>query len=58
VETVTLRYLREKECKGSVRFEEQPENGRSLLMPKIYVQRPFSSDAAELEVTVRITKPT
>jgi len=48
----TVKFVIEKETKNSVRYKEQPEDGKAPVMGTLYVQKWFAGDAKTLEVTI------
>lgn len=47
-----LQFVIEKETKNSVRYKEQPEDGKAPIMGTLYVQKWFAGNAETLEVTI------
>ena len=48
----TVKFTLEKETKNSVRYKEQPEDGKSPIMGSIYVQKWFAGNAKNIEITI------
>lgn len=48
--TVTFRI--EKETKNSVRYKEEPEDGKAPIMGTVYVQKWFAGDTKTIEITI------
>ena len=48
----TVKFTIEKETKNSVRYKEQPEDGKAPIMGTLYVQKWFAGDSNTLEVTI------
>lgn len=53
---MVLKFVREKETKNTVKFEEQPEKGKPPVIGGLYVQKFAAADAQELTVTLEVTK--
>lgn len=52
--TYTAKFVREKETKNTVKFEEKPVSGQPPIIGSLYVQK-FAVEGAEtLEVTVTV----
>ena len=49
----TVKFVKEKETKYTVRYHEHPEAGQPPIIGTIYLQKWFAGDAQEIEVTVR-----
>lgn len=47
-----VKFTIEKETKNSVRYKEQPEDGKAPVMGTLYVQKWFAGDTKTLEVTI------
>jgi len=47
---VMLRY--EKETKNSVRFKEDPEEGKAPIVETLYMQKWFTDSSKVLELTI------
>ena len=48
----TVKFTIEKETKNSVRYKEQPEDGKAPIMGSIYVQKWFAGNAKNIEITI------
>ena len=48
----TVKFTLEKETKNSVRYKEEPENGKAPIMGTVYVQKWFAGDAKTIEITI------
>lgn len=48
----TVKFCIEKETKNSVRYKEQPEDGKAPIMGSIYVQKWFAGNAKNIEITI------
>ena len=51
-ETRTLTFVREKETKNTVRFQEEPASGEPPVVGTLYVAKWYASDAQRLAVTI------
>ncbi len=49
---MTLVFRREKETKNTVRFQEQPAEGRPPVIGTLYVQKWYAGQADELHVMI------
>ena len=47
-----VKFTIEKETKNSVRYKEQPEDGKAPVMGTLYVQKWFAGETKTLEVTI------
>lgn len=47
-----VKFSYEKETKNSVRYKEEPEEGKAPIMGTLYVQKWFAGDSKNLEVTM------
>lgn len=47
-----VKFSIEKETKNSVRFKEEPEEGKAPIMGTLYVQKWFVGDTKNLEITI------
>ena len=47
-----VKFSYEKETKNSVRYKEEPEEGKAPIMGTLYVQKWFAGDSKNLEVTI------
>ncbi len=52
MENVSLVFRREKETKNTVRFQEQPAEGRPPVIGTLYVQKWYAGQADELHVVI------
>lgn len=50
--TVLVKFSYEKETKNSVRYKEQPEEGKAPIVGTLYVQKWFAGDSKTLEVSI------
>ncbi len=48
----TLAFIREKETKNTVRFQEEPAPGQPPVIGSLYVAKWYAGDAQRLTVTV------
>ena len=48
----TVKFSIEKETKNSVRYKEQPEEGKASIMGTLYVQKWFAGDTKNIEITI------
>ena len=48
----TLTFVREKETKNTIRFQEEPAAGQPPVVGTLYVAKWFIGDAQRLKVTV------
>ena len=48
----TVKFTIEKETKNSVRYKEQPEDGKAPIMGSIYVQKWMAGNAKNIEITI------
>jgi hypothetical protein len=48
----TLTFVREKETKNTVRFQEEPEPGQPPVMGTLYAAKWYVADAKRLKVTI------
>jgi hypothetical protein len=48
----TVKFSIEKETKNSVRYKEQPEEGKAPIMGTLYVQKWFAGNTKNLEITI------
>lgn len=49
-----VRFIKERETKNTVRYQEQPEAGKPLVIGTLYVQREALGTPIPDEVTVKI----
>ena len=49
---VSVKFSYEKETKNSVRYKEEPEEGKAPIMGTLYVQKWFAGNSKTLEVTI------
>jgi hypothetical protein len=47
-----VKFVREKETKNTVRFEESVEKGKPPVIGTLYVQKWFAGDQKELNVEI------
>lgn len=47
-----LKFVKAKDTKNTVKFEEQPEKGKPPVIGALYVQKFAAGEAQELVVTV------
>jgi len=47
-----IKFVREKEVKNSVRFQEVTEAGAAAVLGSLYVQKWYIKDCTELTVTL------
>ncbi len=48
----TVKFSIEKETKNSVRYKEEPEDGKMPIMGTVYVQKWFAGDTKNIEITI------
>lgn len=48
----TIKFSIEKETKNSVRYKEQPEEGKAPIMGTLYVQKWFAGDTKNIEIII------
>lgn len=48
----TVKFTIEKETKNSVRYKEEPEDGKAPIMGSIYVQKWFAGNAKTIDITI------
>ncbi len=48
----TVKFSIEKETKNSVRYKEQPEDGKAPIVGTLYVQKWFAGNTKTLEITI------
>ncbi len=48
----TLRFVKEKDTKNTVKFAEQPEEGQPQVIGSLYVQKWWTANAASVTVTL------
>lgn len=51
-DTRSLTFVREKETKNTVRFQEEPEAGQPSVVGTLYVAKWYAGDAQRLFVTI------
>jgi hypothetical protein len=51
-DTRTVTFVREKETKNTVRFQEEPEAGQPPVVGSLYVAKWYAGDAQRLTVTI------
>lgn len=51
-DTRTLTFVREKETKNTVRFQEEPSAGQPPVVGSLYVAKWYAGDAHRLTVTL------
>jgi len=51
-ETRTATFVREKETKNTVRFQEEPTAGQPPIVGTLYVAKWYAGDAQRLVVTI------
>lgn len=49
---VSVKFSYEKETKNSVRYKEEPEEGKAPIMGTLYVQKWFAGDSKTLEISI------
>ena len=47
-----VKFSYEKETKNSVRYKEEPEDGKAPIMGTLYVQKWFAGNSKNLEITI------
>jgi len=53
----TLRFIREKETKNTVRFTEEERAGQPQIIGTLYVQKWFAGNAHAVAVTISAEPP-
>ena len=48
----TVKFNIEKETKNSVRYKEEPEDGKAPIVGTLYVQKWFAGDTKTIEITI------
>ena len=48
----TVKFSIEKQTKKSVRYKEEPEEGKAPIIGSLYVQKWFAGDTKNLEITI------
>lgn len=48
----TVKFTIEKETKNSVRYKEEPEEGKAPIMGTVYVQKWFAGNTKTIEITI------
>jgi hypothetical protein len=48
----TVKFSIEKQTKNSVRYKEEPEEGKAPIIGSLYVQKWFAGDTKNLEITI------
>lgn len=51
-DTRTLTFVREKETKNTIRFQEEPAAGQPPVVGTLYVAKWYAGDAQRLAVTI------
>lgn len=54
--SISVLFVKEKETKNAVRFEEKAEAGKPNVIGSLYVQKWAIGDATEIVVTLNIGK--
>lgn len=54
--TKTIKFVREKETKNTIKFEEKPEAGQPPVIGSLYLQKWFVGDKTEVTVTIDASK--
>lgn len=49
---VVVKFEYEKDTKNSVRYKEVPEEGKAPILGTLYVQKWFSGNTKNLEITL------
>ena len=49
---VTVKFSYEKETKNSVRYKEEPEEGKAPILGTLYVQKWFAGTSKNIEVSI------
>ena len=47
-----VKFSLEKETKNSLRYKEEPAEGKAPIMGTVYVQKWFAGDTKNLEITI------
>jgi hypothetical protein len=50
--TTVVKFSYEKETKNSLRYKEEPEEGKAPIIGTLYVQKWFASNSKNLEITI------
>ena len=48
----TVKFNIEKETKNSVRYKEEPEDGKAPIVGTLYIQKWFAGDTKTIEITI------
>ena len=51
----TVKFNIEKETKNSVRYKEEPEDGKAPIVGTLYIQKWFAGDTKTIEITINKT---
>jgi hypothetical protein len=51
-DTRTLTFVREKETKNTIRFQEEPDAGQPPVVGTLYVAKWYAQEAQRLTVTI------
>lgn len=52
MKATTITFVREKETKNTVKFEEKPAAGQPPVVGSLYIQKWAAGEAKELTVTI------
>lgn len=47
-----IKFSYEKETKNSVRYKEEPEEGKAPIVGSLYVQKWFAGNCKDIEITI------
>jgi hypothetical protein len=50
----TITFVRERETKNTVRFQEEPSPGQPQVIGTLYVAKWYAGDAQRITVTIRV----
>jgi hypothetical protein len=50
--TTVVKFSYEKETKNSLRYKEEPEEGKAPIIGTLYVQKWFAGNSKNLEITI------
>jgi hypothetical protein len=49
---IIVKFSYEKDTRNSVRYKEEPEEGKAAIVGTLYVQKWFAGNSKNLEVTI------
>ncbi len=50
----SITFVRERETKNTVRFQEEPSPGQPQVIGTLYVAKWYAGDAQRITVTIRV----